>query len=256
MRKLIFLSTLLFNVIVVPAQQSGTMFVAAKTSLSIREKPNAEAKVIDKIPYGTKITIIQAEEELKTITVEGMKGYWQKVNYNNKTGFIIDSYLFPSPPPKLATVKELKNYLTQISTPFGAKLTVKSGAMNNIAEGGWEMQKQLYKNGAEWHHNMGYEYGSDTYFLPNFTLEQGFLLLRLIPEFKMVFGEKDEYPTQNKTIKRGENDYSIKIEKVTSSDSEYSFIKRISVEYADGAFYSFDMYLIDNQLVVSFSSGV
>ena len=206
------------------SQQSGSMYVAARTGLSIREKPQAEAKVLDKIPYGTKIVLIPSDQEMNTIIVEGMKGYWQKVKYNNKTGYIIDSYLFPSPPPKLTTVKELRNYISQITVPFGSKLVVKSGSMMNISEGGWETHKQLYKNGAEWHHNIGYEYGSDTYFLPNFTLEQGFLLLRMIPEFKLVFGEKDEFPNADKTIKRGDDDYVVKVEKVTSTDSDYSYI--------------------------------
>lgn len=123
------------------------MYVAAKTGLSIREKPETGAKVLDKIPYGTKITVLEYGEEKKGITTEGMLGYWQKVKYNNKTGYIVDSYLFPWAPPKLATVKEMKNYLAQVTVPFGGKLIVKSGTMNNIEESGWEIHKQLYKNG-------------------------------------------------------------------------------------------------------------
>lgn len=255
MRILLLFISLAFSQLVT-AQQSGTLYVAAKTGLSMREKPQADARVLEKIPFGTKITVIQTEEETNSIITEGMTGYWQKVKFNNKTGYIIDSYLFPWPPPKAGTVKELKNYLVQSSPVFGAKLVVKSGAMNNIAEGGWEMHKQLYKNGAEWQHHIGYEYGSDVYFLPNFTLEQGFLLLRMIPEFKDVFAEKDEYPTAGKTIQRGEGDFTIKVDKETTLDSDYSFIKRISIEYSQGAYYSFEMFMLDNQLVIVFSSGV
>jgi hypothetical protein len=235
------------------AQQYGTMYVAARTGLSMRENADAGAKVLDKIPYGTKITIIQSEEELKSISTEGITGYWQKVKYNNKTGYILDSYLFPWPPPKLATVKEMKNYLAQVTVPFGAKLIVKSGSMNNITEGGWQLDKQLYKNGAEWHQFHGYEYGSDTYFLPGFTLEQGFLLLRLIPEFKEVFGEKDEFPTKTTTIKKGDVEYLIKVDK-WQEDSP--FIQKIHIEFSPDASYIFDMYILDNQLVIFYGSGV
>lgn len=252
MKRSIFYLLLLVS-LQLTAQQYGTMYVAAKTGLSMRETAEAGGRVLDKIPFGTKVTIIQSEEELKSIVTEGIEGYWQKVKYNNKTGYILDSYLFPWPPPKLATVKEMKNYFAQTSLPFGTKLVVKSGTMNNITEGGWELHKQLYKNGAEWHQFHGYEYGSDTYFLPGFSLQQGFLLLRLIPEFKELFGEKDEFPTKTTTIKKGEVEYLIRVDK-WQEDSP--FIQRIHIEFSPDASYIFDMYMLDNQLVIFYGSGV
>ena len=251
-----FLLPLLIISLNVTAQELGSMYVAAKTGLSIREKPEAGAKVLDKIPYGTKISLIWQDEELKSITTEGISGYWQKVKYNNKTGYIIDSYLFPWPPPKLATVKEMKNYFAQVTVPFGSKLLVKSGSMNNIEEDGWELTKQLYKNGAEWHGLNGYEYGSDAYFLPGFTIEKGFLLLRLIPEFKAVFAEKDEFPTENKTFKKGDVEYTITVNKLVWEGQTHPMIEKIHVEFSPDVSFVFDMYMVDNQLVISFGSGV
>ena len=255
MRKL-FLLFLLMLSLGIAAQQSGSMYVAAKSGLSIREKPDAAAKVLDKIPYGTKITLLRGDEELKSITTEGILGYWQKVKYNNKTGYILDSYLFPWPPPKLATVKEVKNYFAQVTVPFGMKLVVKSGSMNNIEEGGWELNKQLYKNGAEWHEYLGYESGSNAYFFPGFSMEQGFLLVRLIPEFKDVFGEKDEFPTENRSFKKGDVEYTITVNKLTWEGQTSPYIEKIHVEFSPDASYSFDMYMVDNQLVISFGGGV
>src|SRR5688572_21037592 len=113
MKKLLMFALLSAMAISVSAQQSGIMYIAAKNGLSLRERPGAESKQLEKIPYGTKITIIQTEEESKKEITEGMAGYWQKIKYNNKTGYILDSYLFPWPPPKV-TVKELKNYITQV----------------------------------------------------------------------------------------------------------------------------------------------
>jgi uncharacterized protein YgiM (DUF1202 family) len=255
MKKIISLALIIISIDAAAQLMGGTMYVAAKTGLSIRENPEVGAKVLDKIPYGTKITILEYGEEKKGITTEGMLGYWQKVKYNNKTGYIIDSYLLPWAPPKLTTVKEMKNYLALVTVPFGAKLTVKSGTMNNIEEGGWQTTKQLYKNGAEWHEHLGYEYGSDVYFLPGFSLQQGFLLLRLIPEFKDVIGEKDEFPKENKTYKKGEIGYEIKIEKRTFGE-EYTWVDKIHIEYSDGASYIFELYMLDNQLVIFMASGV
>jgi len=132
---------------------------------------------------------------------------------------------------------------------------VKSGTMNNISEGGWQLTKQLYKNGAEWHEYQGYEYGSDVYFLPGFSLQQGFLLLRLIPEFKEVIGEKDEFPTASKKYKKGDIDYEITVEK-RSFGEEYVWVDKIHIEYSEGATYIFEMYMLDNQVVIFMASGV
>ena len=234
--------------------QTRSLWVAAKSGLSIREKPSTTAKVLEKIPYGTKITLLNSEEESVSVITESLQGYWEKVSFNNKTGYIVSSYLLPLPPPKLATVKSMDDYFKQVYTPFGNKLVVKEGQRENIEEGGYELHKQLYKNGAEWHQFMGYEYGSETWFLPDLTMQQGFILLRLIPEFKDVFSEKDEFPLVDKTFKKGEREYSLKVDKEQYGD--YPWIKRISIEYEDGAIYTFDMYQIDNQLVITFGAGV
>jgi hypothetical protein len=242
----------------VAAQSSGTMYVAAKSGLSIREKADPTSKVLDKIPYGTKITLIEEDGDWVDIVTEGLTGYWKKVKYNNKTGYIVDSYLFPWPPPKLATVKEMKQYLAQAAVPFGQKLVTKSGTMSQISESGWELSKQLYKNGAEHQEFMAYEYASDTYFLPGFSLQQGFLLCRLIPEFKEIFGEKDEFPTASKKFKKGEIEYEVELRK-TVPEEEYSgpfTIEKIRIGYSDGAYIQFEMYMMENQLVISLSAGV
>jgi hypothetical protein len=252
----LFLLPLLVISFAAAAQQSGSMYVAAKTGLSIREKPDAAAKVLDKIPYGTKISIIRQDEELKRITTEGISGYWQKVKYNNKTGYIVDSYLFPWPPPKLATVKEMKNYFAQVTVPFGSKLVIKNGTIHNIEEDGWEINKQLYKNGAEWHQYFGYESGSNAYFLPGFSMEQGFLLVRLIPEFKDVFGEKDEFPTENKTFKKGDVEYTITVNKQVWEGQIFPYVEKIHVEFSPDVSFTFDMFLVDGELVITFGGGV
>jgi hypothetical protein len=148
----------------------------------------------------------------------------------------------------------MKEYLAQLSIPFGTKLVVKSGTMNNIEEGGWEMHKQLYKNGGEWHEFRGYEYGSNTYFLPGFNLQQAFVLLRMIPEFAEAIGSKDEFPMESKTIKKGEIDYYIKVEKLELSEEPW--INRLRIEFGDGAYYTFEIYQQDNQVVIFYGSGV
>lgn len=233
--------------------QSNVFYAAAKSGLALRQKPDASSALLERIPYGTKLTYESNEEEWVEYRSEGFLGHWRKVKYNNKTGYIVSSYVLPVPPPKTA-VKDMSGYIAQISVPFGAKLIVKSGAEHQ-EEGGWELHKQLYKNGAEWHKFMGYEYGSDTYFLPGFTMEQAFLLVRMLPQFREVFEENAAFPSENRTYKKGDREYSIKVEKENYSGT-YSWTERIKVEYEDGAIYTFEMYQIDNQIIINFGAGV
>lgn len=248
MMKKLFVGAVVFYSIGVAAQESS-MYVAAKAGLSIREKPDVSAKVLDKIPYGTNIILKESNEEAKKINTEGMTGYWKKVTYNNKTGYIVDAYLFPFAPPK-SGVKTMKDYLAQLSAPFGSKLVVKNGN----EEMQTETHKQLFKNGGEWHEFHGYEFSSVTYFVPGFTVQQGFLLIRMIAEFNEAITDKDEFPTRDKTYKKGEREYSIKVEKEQITDVPW--IKKISIEFESGAIYNFEMHEIDNQLVIYYGSGV
>lgn len=258
MKKSILIFCLLLHYVLPAQQMHGTYYVAARTGLSMRETASAAAKVVEKIPYGTKISTIDEEGEWKSIATEGLMGYWKKVKYNNKTGYIVDSYLFPWPPPKTAVVKDMKQYLAQASPLFGAKLVTRSGNMHQLSESGWELSKQLYKNGAEHHLFLAYEYGSDTYFLPGFTLQQGFLLLRLIPEFSEVFGEKDEFPVKSRKVTKNGREYDIRVLRgMDDPDSTDPFtIQKIMISYEDGAFYEFEMYMINNQLVIALGGGV
>lgn len=235
--------------------QTVPMYVAHKPGLSIREKPDVKAKVLAKIPYATKISLAN-EQGADTILVntEGFSSYFRKVTYNNTTGYIISAYLLPVPPPK-ATVKNLNDYLLQLSPKAGAMVEVKKGTMNNITENGTISRKQLYKNGAEHHEFVAYEYNSDTWMIPELTLQQVWLLLRLIPDWKDVVDEKTELPVTSKKITKKENtEFDIKVEKENWYGPEY--FKKIRIEYSDGASYIIELFLLENQAVVFRGGGV
>lgn len=235
--------------------QTIPMYVAHKPGLSIREKPDVKARVLTKIPYGTKINLAY-EQGGDTILVntEGFSSYFRKISFNNTTGYIISAYLLPVPPPK-TTVKNLDDYLLQLSPKAGAMVEVKKGTMNNIAEGGTVSRKQLYKNGAEHHAFEAYEYNSDTWFLPDLTVQQVWLLLRLIPDWKDVVDDKTELPVTSKKITKKENiEFDIKVEKENWYGPEY--FKKIRIEYTDGASYIIELFMLENQAVVFRGGGV
>lgn len=255
--KSLFALLLLCISLTVQAQftRTETVYVAAKSGLSIREKPDAKATVLGKIPYGTKITTTyNSEEEQKDIVTEGLQGYWIKTSWNGKTGYVVNSYLLPVAVPKAGT-KTMKDYFKQLSAVAGPVLTVKKGEGSNIGENYSEIKKQLFKNGFEYHEAGFYEASYDTYFLPGLSVQQGFLLLRLIPEFKDVFSETDEYPSENKTRKPkadGEDAGTIKVIKPDGGN----WTEKIIVDYSDGAYYHFELFELNGQLVISFGGGV
>ena len=251
MKKLFLFAALLCS-LVITAQETA-LYVAAKTGLNIRDKPETSARVLDKIPYAAKISLKESNEQNKKINTEGFIGYWRKVTYNSITGYIIDAYLLPYPPPNAGT-KTMKEYLSQVSVAFGDSLIISDGTMNNVEEGRSQLVKQLYKNGAEWHEFLGYEYNSMTYFIPGITMQQAFLLVRLLPEFAEYVSEKDEYITTSKKVKKREREYEYKAEKEVFGDTPW--INRIKIGFEDGAIYDFEMFQIDNQVVIFYGAGV
>ena len=164
----------------------------------------------------------------------------------------MDAYLFEVPPPKAGT-KTLREYLQQISTAFGDKLVVKTGTTGS-EEGGSQLTKQLFSNGSEWHELLGYEYNSMTYFIPGFTMQQAFLLLRLLPEFSDYISGEDAYIVTNKTVKKKNREYKYLIEKEDLDDN--SWIKKIIISFEEGAIYTFELFQIDDQVVIFYGSGV
>jgi uncharacterized protein YgiM (DUF1202 family) len=230
------------------------VYVAAKSGLSIREKPELGSAVLEKIPYGTKTKVAyNYNEEMKTVSTEGMEGNWVKTTYKGKTGYVVDTYTLPIPAPGV-TVKTMQDYMAQISTIAGPAITVKNGTTQEITESGYVLKKQLYKNGAEHHDIQWYEANEDVYFLPELTLQQGFVLVRLIAEFKTVFSATDVFPTENKTKKTEPdvNDYKITVTKIEGM----KYVSEITVEFSEGASYTFHMFEMAGQLVISFGGGV
>jgi hypothetical protein len=175
-----------------------------------------------------------------------------KNSYGGKTGYIVNSYLLPTEPPK-ATAKTMKEYFQQISVPIGMPLSVKTGDPD-LDEGAVStIKKILYKNGVEIHEEQFYEANNNNYFLPGFTIQQGFILVRLIPEFKNVFNDKDKFPATTKTFKKDNREYTVKVEK---ADDDTNWIEKISVEYEDGVIYHFSMFVAGGQLMIVFGGGV
>ena len=228
-------------------------YAAAKSGLSIREQPDVNAKVLDKIPYGQKVEILKDAAEMKAISVEGFSGYWWLVKYNDKKGYVVSSYVLGSVPPG-ASVKKLEDYFAQISSPNGPPIVLQEPASQD--EESARLKKQMYKNGMEWHETQGYEYGASLYILPGYTIEQAFLLVRLIGQYPDLINAKDVFPVKNNKIKNEIGEKIIELERETFDDSKQGPIKKIRIIHTQGAITEFEIFSIDSQVLISYSSGV
>jgi uncharacterized protein YraI len=251
MKKVIISIAILFTATLLTAQ-AKTVYNAYKAGLSIRDKPNTQAAVLTKIPYGEKLTVVNPVYDTVTVINEGMTGYWNLVEYKGQKGYVVGIYLLEITPPKV-TVKTMQEYFTQLSPAVGAPVTVTTGKDDEEMHSTYK--KQLYKNGCEYHQAHFYESGYNTYFIPGLTMQQGFILTRLIPEFKDVFSGVDVYPSNSKKIQLtqpGEGEKEIKVQK----DEGSNWVNKITVGYEQGAVYEFELFELHGQLVISFGGGV
>jgi hypothetical protein len=229
-------------------------YAAAKAGLSMREQPNTSSKVLEKINYGEKLVTVINNDPLVTIATEGFNGYWWKVNYNNKTGYVVNSYLLPMPPPK-AGIKTLHSYFDQVSTRAGSPLLIKKSEAALSEMGESTIFKQLYKNGMEWHEEKGYENGSNLYCLPDFTIEQCFLLVRLLGQYPDLISEKDTFPVKNTNtkIEAGKKTLEVQREKY---DGKPGPVQKIKIIVEQGAITEFEIFTLGTQAVIFRTSGV
>lgn len=82
-----------------PAETTHFLYVTAPSGLSLREFNNLNSKRLAKMPYGTRVKVIKAEEK-PTMTVAGIQGSMDEIAFNHKTGFAFTGYLSKFFPPE------------------------------------------------------------------------------------------------------------------------------------------------------------
>jgi uncharacterized protein YraI len=252
MKKIILSAVVVFYYSVSFSQY--TYYAAAKSGLSMREQPNTGARVLEKITYGEKLTTVAGDANQPVISTEGFNGFWCKVNYNGKTGYIVSSYVLPLPAPKAGT-KTLQEYFSQVSAVNGSPIIVKKSdpALNETGES--TLTKQIFKNGMEWQEMRGYEFGSEVYMLPDFTIEQCFLLLRLVGQYPDLIADKDVFPSKNYSIKNPTGEKTIEVTRDKEAGPGGP-VKKVKIILAQGAYTEFEIFMLDTQAVIFYSSGV
>ncbi|MBV1924526.1 MAG: SH3 domain-containing protein [Flavobacteriaceae bacterium] len=83
----------------IPDTSVSYLYVTASTGLSLREYNNLQSDKIGLMPYGTKVKIISTEEN-STMTIGGIKGGMDEIEFNHKKGFAFNGYLSKFFPPE------------------------------------------------------------------------------------------------------------------------------------------------------------
>lgn len=91
------------------------VYVTARTGLSLREFNNLNSEKLAIMPYGTKLRIL-AKELQPTMTVGGIKGSMDEVEFNHKKGFAFSGYLSKFFPPEQGI--SAKRYAEELQKSF------------------------------------------------------------------------------------------------------------------------------------------
>ncbi len=91
------------------------LYVTAPSGLSLREFGNLQSDKLARMPYGTKVKVIKAEDNA-TMTVSGIKGGMNEVEFNHKKGFAFNGYLSKYFPPELNIT--VKGYASELQLLF------------------------------------------------------------------------------------------------------------------------------------------
>ncbi len=75
------------------AATSDKYSVAVKDGLNLRDKPATTGKLIVTIPYRTEVSVLKYEGA--DVTIQGRKGRWAQIEYQNKTGYAFSGFLSP-----------------------------------------------------------------------------------------------------------------------------------------------------------------
>ncbi len=159
-------------------QANETLNVLTLSGIKLRDKPGGT--VLQSIPYASKVVTLEPKNNIFPVTVEGIKGSWVKVNFNEKIGYVFDGFLSRLPAPSL-TDANLRAYVKREFKVLSNDLPLSYWADSDLGASGntvlfleWNGEKCAYEN------HFYYEGGGENLSLPGVSLEEAYLLVRVI----------------------------------------------------------------------------
>lgn len=172
------------------------LYVHAPSGLKLRNVPDGET-VLATVPYGAKLKVVETRNtSTPAKTVDGLKGYWAKISYEGKTGYIFDGYLSFLPTPKPG-----QNLYTYCKTFFKVASDSLVQYISCDAEVSDETAIRLFSFGNRkvvYSTNSGYEWGGEGMTIQGLSLEEGYLLAKTIykDDFERSLKYYKEHPEQ------------------------------------------------------------
>lgn len=244
--KFLALGVVIFLSITTVKSQTS-FYSAAKAGLNIREKPDVNAAVLTKIPYGEKLTRAD-ETDYGNVDTEGMQARWMMVTNGTVKGYVADVYLLPFQPPS-ADVKSLRNYLGTLS-----KIQSSWKKMNESKgeDAGGYVEKIIYANGIVLREFQGYEYFSETIWFPKINMQHAFVMARLLCTYPKLLDVQDKFPTESSKGTTPQN-RDIKVFKVYEN---FNYPSLIRIDICDAGCHSIEIHEEEGEVSICFSSGV
>lgn len=172
------------------------LFVHAPSGLKLRNVADGET-VLATVPFGAKLKVLEPRKITSPKTVDGLKGYWAKVSYEGKTGYIFDGYLSFLPTPA-AGCASLYDYCKKYFKVVSDSLTQSISCDEEVTD---ENAIQLFSFGGRkvvFTANRGYEWGGESISIQGLSLEEGYLLAKTLykDDFDSSLKYYKEHPEQ------------------------------------------------------------
>jgi hypothetical protein len=173
-------------------QTNESLNVLTLSGIKLRDKPGGA--VIQSIPYAAKVITLEAKSNNFPVAVEGIHGSWVKVNFNGKIGYVFDGFLSRLPAPSL-TDANLRAYVKREFKLLSEDLPLSYLTNSDLGASGstvlfleWSGEKCAYEN------HFYYEGGGENLSIPGVSIEEAYLLVRII--------ERDAYENALKEMVR------------------------------------------------------
>ena len=170
------------------ANEELTVFTIS--GINLRDQPNGT--VITHIPYGATVLTLEAKSSLITASFEGIPGAWTKVKFDGKIGYVFDGFLSHLPAPGL----DEYNLETYARKHFAFQTDSILISLFENSDGNSEDYIQVFQS--KWglvgfESSVYYEGGSESLSIPLLSLEEGYLLVRILfkDAYKMAKENED-----------------------------------------------------------------
>jgi hypothetical protein len=221
-------------------ESASTRFVLAAGGLKLRESASQNGKLIQLIPYGESVNLIDTTSE--ALTIDGFSGHWAEVDYKGKKGFLFDGFLIRMKAPLKG--ETLQKYATRNFKPMGPEVKKSSEGITDV--------NRKYEGGVLFHSSETEMSSEIELTIPGISMQEGFLLIRSIMGQPFL---SDSYPQISQLSRQKWEKMNLEVSVSVEKDSKGN-VKEIRIVKGDGVSMGFHVMLQnDGSVTISSSSA-